>query len=64
MKGRNRDSSPHWKWGLFYLNPNDPKIWIEMRYGIGWTLNMARAAAWAILAAILLACLALFLLIT
>lgn len=60
----NRDNSNHWKWGMFYHNPEDPKIWVDKLYGLGWTLNMARPASWVILTAILLAPVALFLLTT
>ncbi len=56
---RNRDSSGHWKWGMIYHNPDDPKVWIAKRYGWGWTLNMARPQSWAILALLVLALLAL-----
>jgi uncharacterized membrane protein len=28
-----------WRWGLFYVNPADPSILIEKRFGIGYTLN-------------------------
>jgi len=35
-----------YKWGLFYVNPDDPKIWIEKPVGVGWTLNFARPASW------------------
>lgn len=61
-KHRNRDSSGHWKWSVFYYNPEDPKLWVEKLYGWGWTLNTARPVAWVILAALLLVPLALFLL--
>lgn len=39
------DDDQYWKWGLFYYNPNDPAIWIEKRFGIGWTLNFANPLA-------------------
>jgi uncharacterized membrane protein len=35
-----------YRWGLFYVNPEDPRLWVEKRLGIGWTLNYARPAAW------------------
>ncbi|MCZ0944897.1 MAG: DUF5808 domain-containing protein [Gammaproteobacteria bacterium] len=57
-KGRNRDSSGHWKWSVFYHNPEDPKLWVEKLYGWGWTLNTARPAAWLILVAMLFTILA------
>ncbi|HXO88838.1 MAG TPA: DUF5808 domain-containing protein [Candidatus Acidoferrales bacterium] len=38
-----------WKLGLFYFNPDDPALFVEKRVGIGYTINFARGAAWAIL---------------
>jgi uncharacterized membrane protein len=43
-----------WKWGLFYYNPADPAVWVEKRFGIGWTFNFGHPRAWFILGAILL----------
>lgn len=34
----NEDS--HWIWGSLYYNPNDPSLFVEKRYGIGWTINL------------------------
>ena len=34
------DEERHWIWGSFYYNPNDPSVFIEKRYGIGWTINL------------------------
>jgi uncharacterized membrane protein len=42
-----------WKAGMFYYNPSDPALWLEKRFGFGWTLNLAHAASWIIMAAIL-----------
>jgi uncharacterized membrane protein len=41
--------------GIFYVNRDDPKVWVPKRYGIGWTLNFGRPASWVVLGAILLA---------
>lgn len=30
----------HWIWGSLYYNPNDPSLFVEKRYGIGWTINL------------------------
>lgn len=30
-----------WKGGLIYFNKNDPSIFVEKRFGVGWTLNFA-----------------------
>lgn len=44
-----------WVWhGAFYYAPDDPALFVPKRVGIGSTLNFARPAAWAILAALML----------
>lgn len=47
-----RDDDKHWKLGVFYLNKNDPAIFLEKRFGIGWTINFANPLAWLILVGI------------
>lgn len=44
------DRSPDeaWKLGLVYYNPDDPAVWVEKRFGVGYTLNFARATTWLI----------------
>jgi len=42
-----------WKLGLFYYNPDDPALFVEKRFGIGWDINWARRAAWLMLLALL-----------
>lgn len=49
------DDDKYWKWGVFYYNPNDPAIWIEKRFGIGWTLNFANPIAVGAFVVLLLA---------
>ncbi len=44
----------YWKWGLFYVNRNDPALFVEKRFGVGYTLNFGNRWFWAILAALLL----------
>jgi uncharacterized membrane protein len=39
-----------WKWGLFYFNPADPSIFVEKRFGIGYTLNFGNLRSWALTA--------------
>lgn len=41
-----------WKAGVFYYNPDDNRLWVEKRSGMGWTLNMAHNASWWFLAGI------------
>jgi uncharacterized membrane protein len=38
-----------WKGGLFYFNPDDPAVFVEKRFGVGWTLNFASVWAWIML---------------
>lgn len=35
-----------WRAGMFYVNPDDPAILVEKRFGIGYTLNFAHRTAW------------------
>lgn len=42
-----------WRAGMFYVNPNDPAVLVEKRFGIGYTLNFGRPAAWLLTAVIL-----------
>lgn len=44
------DDDEHWKLGVFYFNPDDPSLFLPERFGIGWTMNWARPAVWAIMA--------------
>ncbi|MGM0854910.1 MAG: DUF1648 domain-containing protein [Bacillota bacterium] len=45
----NADDDQYWKGGLFYFNPEDPSIFVEKRFGVGWTLNFARPMGYLIL---------------
>ena len=44
-----RDDDAYWKLGVFYCNSNDPSIVVPKRFGSGWTINIARPAAWAVI---------------
>lgn len=59
-----RQEDRFWKGGLIYYNPADPAVWVEKRIGIGYTLNMARPAAWGFMLAVVLVPLALVLLVS
>ena len=37
-----------WRWGLFYVDHNDPALFVQSRYGAGYTLNYGRIVAWPI----------------
>lgn len=43
-----------WKLGVFYFNHDDPALFVEKRFGIGWTMNFANPRAWLVIGAILL----------
>ncbi|WP_335872298.1 DUF1648 domain-containing protein [Bacillus sp. 2205SS5-2] len=45
----NVDEDQYWKGGLIYYNRNDPSIFVEKRFGVGWTLNFARPIGYLIL---------------
>ena len=47
----NRDDDKYWKLGIFYFNPDDPAIFVEKRFGSGWTNNFARPISWLLLIA-------------
>lgn len=48
-----RDDDKYWKLGVFYYNPDDPTIFVEKRFGIGWDFNWERPASWLILLGLL-----------
>lgn len=52
-----------WKLGVFYYNPDDAALFVERRFGVGYTVNLGHASAWIILALILFFPLGLLLLI-
>jgi uncharacterized membrane protein len=43
-----------WKLGVFYFNSDDPALFVEKRFGVGWTLNFANAGSWWFLGGLLL----------
>lgn len=52
MQGSNTllaDDDEHWKFGIFYFNPNDPAFVLPERFGVGWTFNYARPVTWVIM---------------
>jgi uncharacterized membrane protein len=49
-----RTADRYWKAGLFYVNPDDPALFIEKRFGVGYTINFGRPTSWVILGGIVL----------
>ncbi len=35
------DNPSNWKWGIFYYNKQDNRLFPPKRYGFGWTINFA-----------------------
>ncbi|HLS23587.1 MAG TPA: DUF5808 domain-containing protein [Pseudogracilibacillus sp.] len=44
-----RDEDRYWKLGQFYFNKDDPSIFVEKRFGVGWTNNWAHPLSWILL---------------
>jgi len=40
-----RTADRYWKLGVFYVNPDDPSIMVERRFGLGYTLNWGSPTA-------------------
>ncbi len=52
-KKSNIDDPEHYKWGIFYFNPDDLRAVVPKRNRwMGWTLNFAQPLAWVIILAI------------
>ncbi len=54
-----RTDDRYWLLGVIYFNPTDPAVLVEKRFGIGYTLNLARPMSWTILVIVVLLPLAL-----
>lgn len=51
----NRDDDKYWKLGnTIYVNKDDPALFVEKRFGIGWTMNFGRKESIIILVVFLL----------
>jgi uncharacterized membrane protein len=42
----NTDDDVYWKLGQFYFNPKDPAVFVEKRFGLGWTINFGHVLSW------------------
>ena len=48
------DANPHhWRWGIFYFNRQDRRLFVPQRFGYGWTLNFANIWAWLLVGLII-----------
>jgi uncharacterized membrane protein len=48
------DDDRFWKLGSFYYNPDDPSVFVEKRFGVGFTNNFARPLTWVLMGALVL----------
>jgi uncharacterized membrane protein len=49
-----RTADRYWKLGLVYINRNDPAVFVEKRFGIGYTLNFGHPGTWLFLAVLVI----------
>jgi uncharacterized membrane protein len=45
----NRDDDRFWKFGILYVNPDDPVVLVNKRFGIGRTLNFGHPLSWVVI---------------
>ena len=45
----NYDDDQYWKLGIFYVNKNDPSIFVEKRFGVGWSINFGNPTGYFIM---------------
>ena len=45
-----RNDDACWKLDMIYVNGNDASIFVPKRSGFGWTVNLGRPSAWALMA--------------
>ncbi|WP_432355657.1 DUF1648 domain-containing protein [Sporosarcina sp. A2] len=43
------DMDAHWKLGVFYVNKQDPSIFVEKRFGVGWSINFGNPIGYLVL---------------
>ncbi len=43
------DEDRYWKGGLVYMNPQDPSVFVEKRFGVGWTMNLANPRGYIVI---------------
>lgn len=43
------DNDDNWKLGVFYINKQDPSIFVEKRFGVGWSINLGNPIGYLIL---------------
>ncbi len=44
------DDDVNWKFGLFYVNRDDPSVVVPRRFGVGWAMNWGNPKSWGLVA--------------
>ncbi|EFG46465.1 hypothetical protein HMPREF0183_2269 [Brevibacterium mcbrellneri ATCC 49030] len=52
------DDDHLWRWGIFYENREDPRVWVEKRNGVGLTVNIGHPGGIALMGVVALLVLA------
>jgi uncharacterized membrane protein len=50
-----RTADRYWRLGLFYVNGDDPALFVEKRFGIGYTINWGHPGAWLLIGTLVVA---------
>ena len=58
-----RTPDKYWKLGLFYINRDDPALFVEKRFGVGYTLNFGHFGVWVALVVLAAVWVAVYLLV-
>ena len=53
ISGHEVTAHNHWKLGIIYFDPGDPALFVESRFGLGWTINFGNHWSWVIIAVLL-----------
>jgi len=48
-----KDDDSFWKLGMFYFNPDDPAVFVEKRFGVGYTVNFGRPLTYVCIAGLI-----------
>ncbi|MFS0574911.1 DUF5808 domain-containing protein [Sporosarcina sp. 179-K 3D1 HS] len=43
------DEDRYWKAGVFYVNRQDPSVFVEKRFGVGWTMNFGNPLGYVVI---------------
>jgi uncharacterized membrane protein len=53
LSATDRMNDRHWKLGIFYVHRQDPSLFVERRFGVGYTINLGNPLSWLVLLGIL-----------